>query len=132
MASSEQQLAAAVLLRPASGKKIDGFTRITTENIEDLLPSEETVRAAAAFFRDQGFAVGPCVGISFSITGSAAVFERTFGAKVEVSEGVGQVVAEDGTRISDFKLDRLPPQVRELVSAVGFEQATDFGPGAFL
>jgi len=132
MASSEQQLAAAVLLRPASGKKIDGYTRITAANIGEFRPSEGTVRAAAAFFRDEGFAVGPCVGISFSITGSTAVFERTFGAKVEVSEGAGQVVAEDGTRTSDFNLDRLPPEVRELVTAVGFERATDFGPGAFL
>jgi len=132
MASSEQQLAAAVLLRPASGKSIDGYTRITAENIGDLRPSEDTVRAAAAFFRDQGFAVGPCVGISFSITGPVAVFERTFGYKVEIHDDAGRVVAEDGTLTPDFRLDRLPPEVQTLVTAVGFEQATDFGPGAFL
>lgn len=119
---------ASVLLRAASGRKIDGDTLITAENIAEYTPSPQAVQVTARFFAERRFEVGPAVGISFSITGLASTFEEVFGATLGVGEkGSVQVLAPDGSAGYDLPLTGLPAAIRRHVVAVALEEPAEFG-----
>jgi hypothetical protein len=123
----DERLSAQVVLHPASGK-LTGGEQITSENVERFLPSPEAVAEASGFFRGAGFEVGDIVGTSFSIVGSPAEFERTFGERPErsVERGVDTVRLERGGL--ELDLGRLPGSVRRHLQAVTFTPPPDFGP----
>ncbi len=122
-----------VLLRPASGATIDGSTVITADNIRDYTPSAETIDVTTRYFGDQGFQVGPAVGISFAVTAPKEHFEKLFGASLQRNEqGMLQVVdPDDGSFGYELPLDRLPDGVRSRVIVVALEEPTSFGPSDF-
>ncbi|HXS32696.1 MAG TPA: hypothetical protein VN758_02840 [Solirubrobacterales bacterium] len=78
-------------------------------------PSDERARR---FFTEQGFEVGPMVGISFSIAAPLQEMERLFEGSERSAERGGEL-----------PLDRLPPEIRKTVLAVATEAPPDFGPG---
>lgn len=71
-------LSAQALLRSKSGARVRGDVPITSENIAGYAPAAEDAAAAQEAFRAAGFDVGDMVGISFSITAPAIVFESFF------------------------------------------------------
>jgi hypothetical protein len=128
----QQVVSAQVLLRAASGKHVDGETRITAENVSDYAPSHETVSRATATFSSLGFDTGEMVGISFSITAPISKFEEVFQTSLAIGEQGGIVVAwDDGTETYELPLDSLSPTLQEFVTAVTFSPPPDFGPPAF-
>jgi len=134
MTSKKTQLVSAqVVLKSASGKSFDGQTAITAENIADYSPSHTSVTAAAAGFRAAGFEVGNMVGNSFSITAPLSKFEKFF--KVELQEkdsGEVQLAsAPDDGGLHELPLKALPRSLSELVAAVTFSPAPDFGPSSY-
>jgi hypothetical protein len=70
------------------------------------------------WFAEQGFAVGPLVGISFSIEAPRPLMERHFADYHGAAEGGGEL-----------QLDALPEEPRAAVRAVAVEAPPEFGPG---
>lgn len=66
------------------------------------------VEALRESFRRLGFAVGPFVGVSFAISGGAALFRTTFGASA------GDPAAAEGS----LPLAALPEPIRNAVAAI--------------
>lgn len=104
-------LSAQVLLFPASGQ-IPKDEEIIAANIDKLNPGPRAADIMATF-KKAGFTVGNLVGLSFSITAEAKVFEKFFRAK-KLSGDLP-----------------LPASLIKSVRAVTFPQPPDFGPGSF-
>ena len=68
-------ISAQVMLLPASGEKIGPDTQITAENIEKFAPPSDAYLIASGAFRSIDFEIGPLVGVTFSITAPARIFE---------------------------------------------------------
>ena len=85
-------------------------------------------RAQRAFLA-HGFATGPYVGNSFSITAPAAEFQALFCVALAARADGG--VAVNGAPCRDgLPLQHLPDSLRALLSAVVFSEPPAFGPGA--
>jgi hypothetical protein len=108
MHSMSDPVTLTVVLRPGSGAALPAGG-LTAGTIAANAPDPEAAARVRSFFADRGFAVGPLVGIAFSITGPAAeVFGR---------------VPEAGS----LPLERLPEDVSEHLVAVEAESPLDFG-----
>lgn len=84
-----------------------------------LKPGAGEAERAKKYFADAGFELGPLVGISFSISGAAALMDQTF-ADFRALHGSG----------GELDLSKLPDDVRGVVRAVVTEAPPDFGPTA--
>lgn len=115
---AEERVAALVVMRPAGGGEPGGREPITAETIERNAPEPEATERVRRFFAEQGFEVGPLVGVSFSIAAPRETTEQLF-------EGFGQL---EGTG-RELPLNALPPDIQEEVHAVTTEAPPDFGPG---
>lgn len=82
-----------------------------------VLRDAEAAERAQKHFAEQGFEVGPFVGISFSIAAPPDRFRETFGG-AEPPKGGGEL-----------PLDTLPDELRESVQAVATDEPPAFGPG---
>ena len=134
MPSKDTQLVSAqVVLKSASGKKVDGRTAVTSENIAEYVPSPDTVTAAAEGFRQAGFEVGNTVGNSFSITAPKGSFEKFFKIKLKAqARGDMKVTAAKGASEGyELPLKALPRNLSQLVDAVTFSPPPDFGPSNY-
>lgn len=129
-------ISAQVILRPHSGKRLRADVPITSQNLAEYAPSPEDAAAARAAFRAAGFDAGEVLGISFSITGPLALFERFFGTKLRVDErgAVATVGAEAPAGGLELPLDRLPTALAARVTAVAFTPPADLhgGDGSLL
>ena len=130
---SAAEISAEVIPRLEGGRQISTNEIVTSENLAGYRIDRKACENATRFFRQSGFTVAPVVGISFSISGPATLFERVFGGKltVEESSGVVQSVATvDGD--AELSLDRLPGQLSSDIQAVTF-MAVDLhdGPTSF-
>ena len=132
MTQEQQTVSAQVILRSASGKAPHGRAAITSETVEEYLPSPETVRQARAAFAAQGFQVGGVVGNSFSITAPVVTFERLFKMTLRSRAGGGVEAVNPGS-VGSYGLPRsvLPEDLAQHVEAVTFTPPPDFGPGSF-
>lgn len=121
-------ISAQVVMRSASPSDDDPL--ITSANVAEAAPPPEAVDTVRYFCADAGFAIGPFVGISFSIAGPASLFETVFGERPRLEEraSVQQAMTAAGDELS---LDRLPPEVGRWVRAVTFTPPPDFGPTGF-
>jgi hypothetical protein len=130
--AKDQIISAQVVLRSASGKSPDGNSVITTETIRDFLPSDEMVSRAIEAFAAAGFNAGAVIGNSFSISAPVNTFERVFKTHLRRQEGGSvEVVKADNSGSYELPLDALPRSVTDLVAAVTFTPAPDFGPTKF-
>lgn len=135
MTTTENQeiVSAQVILRPADGREIPANAAITAESLVLYLPSEEAAGLVREFFRKAGFTVGNLVGISFSISGTAATFESLFKVDLQHEDRGGIRAAKaDSSTGYQLPLDPLPQNIRPAVSAVTFTPPPDFGPTQFM
>lgn len=128
-----QLISAQVVLQSASGKSFDGKTAITSENIADYVPSQESVASAEAGFSQAGFEVGNIVGNSLSITASKSTFEKFFKVKLQAGErgDVKVAAAKGATAGYELPLKALPRNLSQVVVAVTFSPPPDFGPSNY-
>src|SRR5687767_13675134 len=113
----ERTLSAQVLLQPASGRELAGDSVITTETLGHYQPSPEAAERVRERYSRAGFEVGPLVGVSFSITAPASVFEKVFkgGVREAVKKGL------------ELSTKELPRELAEDIAAVTFTPPPDFG-----
>lgn len=127
-----QIVSAQVLLRAASGKRPDGRSRITAENLAEWIPSSETVQRVREAFRSLGFEVGELLGNSFAINGPVRLFESVFKTGLRQSKAGGMQFADSepgsGHELAPAKI---PRDLREDVVAITFTPPPDFGPTNF-
>jgi hypothetical protein len=125
-------LSAQVVLRAASGKRMDGTAAITAANIAEYLPAPATVSAARQAFSERGFRVGEVAGNSFPITASEETFEKVFHTKLRKGQkGEVTVGRKKGTASYELPLTQLPESVKRYVEAVTFSPPPDFGPTGY-
>lgn len=128
----EKIISAQVILRAASGKVIDSKTIITSENIQNFVPSLELVASATEAFSAVGFDVGKMVGISFSISAPVSTFEQVFETRFRQDKRGGvEVILGDGSGSYEIPLKSLPEYLTRLVVAITFTPPPDFGPTEF-
>jgi subtilase family serine protease len=128
----EREISAQVVLRPESGKSFDGSTEITSANIQEYLPSSETIRRVRGAFISNGFDVEPVYANSFAITAKAERFEEVFHTKLQMDETHGvQVIQQDNTTGNELPLEGLPKSIIPLIEAVTFTPPPEFGPKNF-
>lgn len=108
---------------------MDGSSVITEKTLGEYLPSPEAVASAMAYFTSQGFVAEAAVGISFSITASAATFARQFGVSLRRSaEGGIQSFASGEKGSYELPLENLPENIRRITIAITFTPPPAFGP----
>jgi hypothetical protein len=119
---SDESLVVQVILRPASGRRITGETRITAENFGDYAPSRDDAAVVARVLADAGFDIGPFVGISMSATALAQVIESFFDTRVITSPTDGSyAVWANGEQRRELPLHSLPRSLVDRLEAVTFE-----------
>ena len=125
---TEPVVSAQVVLRPATTPPSGEL--VTSSTIAEYAPPAEAAESIRRFFAGAGFSVGPLVGISFSISGPLASFERTFDERPRVKDrgGVQEATTAAG---HELRLDRLPPELQPFVGAVTFTPPPDFGPTSY-
>ena len=128
---TDAQISAQVILRSASGRVVDGDVAITSANIGDFAPSSEDVAAAQEALSAVGFEVGAMIGISFSITAPARVFETFFEVALQVEGAhvrLQGAEAQDGKEL-ELPLQSLPPELGALISTVTFTPPAELMDG---
>jgi hypothetical protein len=132
MKNKQNVVSALIILPSLSGSKIGSNTSITTENIEKFTPSAVTISKATSFFREKGFEVGTVVGMSFSITGAAALFEEVFNANVIIDDiNYARFTSSDGSKTATLEGDALKHLPDGLADSITFPAPLDFGPGSY-
>jgi len=121
-------LSALVVLRPAGGRTLAGDEAITAESVAEFLPEPAAAERVRAYFRDQGYDVGPLVAASFSITGPRSRFEETFGAGPALAQAERVALGQGDGDATELALESLPPEVAGAVEAVTFTRPPEFGP----
>lgn len=130
--SKETLVSAQVILRPASGRQINGRTVISAGNVAEFAPSPGAVSSVAAEFRSREFDIGPVVGVSFSVTATIPAFEKFFGMRVRLGKDHAYEFALKNKRIGhELSGGQLPEPLRASVQAVAFPLPPDFGPKEF-
>ncbi|MCP5055373.1 MAG: hypothetical protein GY937_01460 [bacterium] len=121
-------ISALVVLRSAGGRSPLDESEITSANVRDVAPSEESAAAAAEAFRELGFEVGEVVGIGFSISASPGVFRKVFRTSPRRAAD-GGVVAEGGDDAGrELAVEALPAELARHVAAVTFEAPAQLLP----
>jgi len=85
----------------------------------EVPPADAVVQQVISAFVDAGFDVGPFIGISFAISGTEAVFKRTFGVDPLAEQFRGP----------ELPLDRMSGEITKHVAAVTLTEPPAFGPG---
>lgn len=113
--SAGESISAEVILFGASGKSLHRSTEpITSENIEDFLPSAENINKATEVLVSLGFDV-QVADTSLTITASSNVFETTFNIKIQV---------DDSNKLSVVGVPNIPELLKPFVDTIVF--ATDY------
>lgn len=101
--------------------------QITSEHIATWLPDPSVIAATPEAYAQAGFSVGPCVGISFSITAAVKHFEKLFATRLRRTDAEG-ITCTAGTSLP---LDKLPPALARHVETIVFPPPPEFGPTDF-
>jgi subtilase family serine protease len=83
MVLKNETISAEVILKSQTGRSLTEGTPITSENIKDFKPSQETINEAVEKFRELGFTVLPS-NITITIVGTKTLFEKVFGTKLQI------------------------------------------------
>ncbi len=97
-------------------------------------PDPSDADAARAWFEGRGFTTGEVLGISFTISAPASLFDQVFGVTFSKLDrgGLGVLARGAGPSQSpqiELPLDTLPAEVKMRVTAVTLGRPLDFGPG---
>lgn len=118
----KEPVVALVVLRPASGREITGASQITAETLGAYEPDPADAQVVAAALADEGFEVGPLVGIAMSVAAPRRRFEEVFGVKLtQAHDGGWRVVGEDSAAMRELPVDRLPAEAARRVHAIELE-----------
>ena len=97
---------------------------------DESRPSTESADRALRAFRALGFKTGPCVGNSFSIEGSKALFKTHFDVRLKPrADGGMGFEGPVGKASGSLPLAALPASLRQQLQAVLFTEPPAFGPG---
>jgi len=111
------------------GGPAEAGAAIASRADEFRAPAESVDRALRAFAA-LGFKTGPCVGNSFSIEGSKALFKTHFDVRLKPrADGGIDFEGPAGTASGSLPLDALPATLRQQLKAVLFTEPPAFGPG---
>ena len=129
----DRTLYAQVVLKSASGRRIDGTARITADTLADYAPAPATVDAARRGFEAAGLEPGPVSGVGFGLEGTVETFEKVFDVQLTEDPEHG-VRAEqgDGPATSELPLGALSDDLARHLEAVTFTPPPDFGPTDFM
>jgi len=122
MGTPSDTTVALVLLTAKSGRKVTRDTQLTAQTLPEYAPDPAEAAVVAEILQAAGFRVGPVVGISMSIEGSAGLFNEFFGTEVVRTESGGWVAksSSDATG-QELPTAKLPHQLQGRVAAVTFE-----------
>lgn len=124
----KEKLSAQVVINPASGKRTLSPEQITSENVAEIMPSNEDLQKAKQYFSDEGFEVDAGFANSFSITGDKKLFEKTFETKITRDE---KQAVKTESETSELPSGKLPNDVKKVVETITFTEPPDFGPENF-
>lgn len=96
--------------------------------LHEWQPQAGAAQTATALLRQLGFTVEPSGPNALRISGRAGLFHNVFQAVLNRTERGGVVCGDESP---DLPLAALPAALRAVVSAIGFEQPPEFGPGSF-
>lgn len=109
-------LSSEVILKSKSGRSLtneDGA--ITSENIDEYSPSDETILEAKQAFNKLGFST-PQSGITLTIVGQKSQFEKIF--QIEITETRDET--SNCMRIDYNKEPKIPPNIANIVEKIVF------------
>jgi subtilase family serine protease len=105
-------VSAEVILRSKSGHSLVSEDAIVTSaNVEDFYPSQETINDAASKLADLGFGVSQNA-LSLTITGRPDLFEKVFNTKLTTTKTNGSTI------INFDKEPRIPSSLENMVERV--------------
>jgi hypothetical protein len=117
-------LSAEVLLKSRSGRSMASpDVAITAENVEEFTPTPETIAEATKRLQELGFTVSQ-VGVTLTIEGELARFEKVFGVKlnVERDEAPGNVIVQPESELV------IPESLKGVIEQVVFPKPPEFFP----
>ena len=121
-----------VILKPESGEEFDPAIPVTSENVQSILPSAESLLDVQKFFVENNLDVSQAFANSFAVSGSLKTFEEIFAVKLaETDDGeirIGDIENDAGYEIP---LENLPPQIKKSIQTITFTAKPDFGPENF-
>jgi hypothetical protein len=117
-------ISAEVILRSRSGRSLSSPDEpVTAENVEQFGPTEATVAEARRRLEELGFVV-PHSGVTLTVLGDAARFERVFGVKLAVEED--ELAGDLAVRAEGEPV--VPDSLAGVVEAVVFPEPPEFFP----
>jgi hypothetical protein len=122
MGTHIESTVALVLLTARSGTKLTGDTRVTAQTLPEYAPDPADAAVVTEILQASGFKVGPMIGISMSIEGSANLFNEFFGTEVIRMENGGWMARNStGEAGQELPTATLPRQLQGRIAAVTFE-----------
>lgn len=108
-----ETISAEVILKSQTGRSLTEGIPITSENIKDFQPSQETINEAVVIFRELGFTVSPS-NITITIVGTKTLFEKVFDTKLQIN------TTDKGISIPPTRDLTIPDSLRHSVEKVIF------------
>ena len=118
---SPSDVVAHVLVRPASGRRITGDTRITADTLDLYRPRDDDVRTVAGQLAGAGFAVTHPPGIAITIVGAVELFQHFFHAELVEHRPGDLRVSGDVPDPYELPLDAVPRPIADLIESVTLE-----------
>lgn len=109
--------AQAVLFSP-KGKSITD-SAASQKNVDELLPSAQTIKTAAAFFEKKGFIINTD-GPSLSVSGKKSLFEKVFRFSVQLRKEGGNEYATAVTK------PIIPHELQHLLKEIVFSEPAEY------
>jgi subtilase family serine protease len=116
MENGDYTLSAEVVLRSRTGRSLsDENVAITSNNIEEFSPSDDTIKEATCRLQDMGFSVA-ATGVTLTIVGKLSLFEEVFSTKITL----GKTSANDNIIIHCEKDPIIPSTLRDIIEKIIF------------
>lgn len=114
--SENHMISSEVILKSKSGRSLTNEdSAITSENIDEYSPSDETILEAKQAFNKLGFST-PQSGITLTIVGQKSQFEKVF--QIEITETRDET--SNYMRIDYNKEPKIPPNIANIVEKIVF------------
>ncbi len=127
------EISAEVVLYSRTKKSIKDNEKITSENVNDYRPSEETMEEANRILKRYGFRTAGYGVVGFTITGTADLYERTFDIRLlkrKMRQAVGLEPGGNVHRELEYYtyegMLTIPEELKNIVEDVFFQPPPDF------
>jgi hypothetical protein len=116
------EVAALVLLKPASGREITGESKITAATLREFAPDPSDAAAAGRALAEAGFEVGPVLGIAMRVKGRTGSSRSTSTrACHQLTRGGWVAVDANGTTSRELPVSKVPDALATRIHAATFE-----------